>query len=61
MDAVQFLIDNGADVNITDNDGVGIWDYTSDNRFLLLIAFILRLQEWPCNYYICAVLISLLH
>ena len=38
MDAAQFLIRNGADVNIKDKDGVG--------RLVLLIAFILRPQKF---------------
>ena len=32
---VKFLIVKRAQINIQDIDGVGIWDYTTDGRFLL--------------------------
>ena len=37
MDAAQFLIHNGADVNIKDKDGVGTRDCTTDGKLVLLI------------------------
>ena len=38
---MQLLIRKGADVNLEDNDGVGIRDCTTDGMLVLLIAFIM--------------------
>ena len=29
---VEYLIDKGADINIKDDSGVSVWDYTSENK-----------------------------
>ena len=37
VDVVRYLVEQGADINIKDNDGVSEWEYTADCKLVLLV------------------------